>query len=321
MMHPRLWGWWITLGIMSLVGPIFGPIPLYANFEITNLQKMVVFPPLGLEERLADEVWWQVRELLTQDKKFMVATRRLMINRQVLQARAQMKPAEVVVLAKVLEAQSLLSLSIVNAKAQVFVYRGEDGLLAWQGTIALDPARPAQEQVQNLFLFLVKQFLKAIPYGGYQVRNPISGSEFDVFEDELHVFIQTPRLLKVGDKVYWKQIYQTQLPLLSPGYKTQTLAEGQIYQVLKDQTYQVRVPLSFRAVIESHLHHPIYLDDLGASEVPSLPIEHPENKKTEYSAEFLVKELKETTEIAQQNPVATFVGFLVNFALIVLIAF
>ena len=78
--------------------------PLWAQTEHTLVRRLAVFPlKTGQPElaALADEAWWELREALTKDKRFLVASKNFLMQKDVYQARSVLSPADAIILAAI----------------------------------------------------------------------------------------------------------------------------------------------------------------------------------------------------------------------------
>lgn len=288
------------------------------EFKVTSIKRIVVFPAQGIDESLVDELWWQVRSFLAQDLRFTVATRRLMINRQVLVPRGDLKTADAVLLGRILEADSLISMYIKDAKAWVKVYRSEDGLLVWQKEQSFNPALSIKDQAMGVFLSLIKSFISDVPYLGYQVNNPLTGDLNDNNETHALVYIQVGSSeLQVGQRVHWGDLVVSQLPLFLSERKLNILVEGEVVHPLKNNIYQVQVPSHQVSLLKNGL----IIFDANQAQSPSNSVQTDLIIKTQYSSEYLVENMQPDKKINQQSRISTYLGFIFNFLAVVLIAF
>src|SRR5262245_25083625 len=106
------------MNVMRLALLFFGlmavAVPLSANAqsaEHTLLRRVAVFPIEAPEElnSKADEAWWELREFLTKDKRFLVATKNFLQQQNVYQPRAELDPAAAIILGKLLDADAVIS--------------------------------------------------------------------------------------------------------------------------------------------------------------------------------------------------------------------
>ncbi|MGE0631570.1 MAG: hypothetical protein AB7O96_04135 [Pseudobdellovibrionaceae bacterium] len=158
-----------SIGIFLIIFAIGGGA--HAGLEHSLLRRISVFPlqARDLEPKLKEEVWWKVRETLAGNQKFLVATRRFMINRDVFQARLTLEPADAIILGKILDAQAVMTMFLTEKTLNVFVYDGGQGFLIWKGALTLHPALPIKEQIVSASEKITKDFINSFPYQGSQV--------------------------------------------------------------------------------------------------------------------------------------------------------
>lgn len=288
------------------------------DFKISSIKRLVVFPAQGVDESLVDELWWQARSITAQDLRFTVATRRLMINRQVLAPRGELKTADAVLLGRILEADALISMYIKDAKAWVKVYRSEDGLLVWQGEQAFNPALSLKDQTLGLFSGLIKRFIVSVPYIGYQVNNPISGEIMDTSETHALVYIQTGGVeLEIGQRIQWGELIVSQLPLFLSERKLNILVEGEVVHPLKNNLYQVQIPLQQADLLKINM----MIFDANKLNPDKNDLLVNSVMSTQISSEYLVENMQPQKKIIQQAKISTYLGFIFNFLAVLLIAF
>src|SRR4051812_42407301 len=94
--------------LFCLLAFLILPVSSWAEVRHTLLRRIAVFPIADANVSTGEEAWWQMRELLTKDQRFFVASRRFMVNRGVFQPRKLLKPADAIILSKILDAQALV---------------------------------------------------------------------------------------------------------------------------------------------------------------------------------------------------------------------
>jgi hypothetical protein len=306
----------IILFILSLL------ILINAKAEV-NLElyrRIAVFPIAGNNSSMTEDAWWQMRELLTKDKKFLIASRRFMINRGVFQARKNMKPADSIILAKILDAQALVTAWVEDRKMMMRVYEGVTGTTLWEGEGEFHPAIPINDQLIKVSLRLMNDFLVALPYQAFQVVDDVIGKP--VYEQDAkkfaQVFLGTNHSITVGDSAQWIQVSgDSSQPLLSSSPKVTVIAEGTVTKILSD-----------RAEVEIHKMRDSR--DLQENALVRFPKEisrlkdlySSDNRAASLGSEYLSGEIKSVAESAQQTqPTVTTLAFILNVAGMILLAF
>lgn len=289
-----------------------------ANFSLLSMKRVAIFPARGVNESQVDEVWWQVRETVALDGRFDVATRRLMINRQVLAPRAELKPADAVILGKVLDADILISHYLLKKKAIFSVVRAFDGQLLWREEMDLNSSIPEVDQVIPIFKRLASLFLAAVPYAGYQVLSPQSRNLYEADGNLGYVFVMIPNSENlVGQKIYWVNVSFPSPPLLKSKRVFRVLNSGEGVDFTKPNLLKVKLHKPFD---ESYMSVGtlVYLgesnnpDDLSEVQFGS--------KLSEAGSEYLVSNLKPERRIQEQSAQATFLGFISSLAALLLFA-
>lgn len=297
---------------------IFNSSQVFAQYTLNSIQKIVVFPTWGLEGEISDQVWWQIREQLTHDGRFLVASRRMMINRQVLSPRKIFSSADAVILGRILESDALVVTSVEKSVAFLRIYRTEDGLLLWDEKINLNPSIPVEDQSSNIYQALVSRFLKALPYNGYQIKNPNNGYVYINEGSDKMAFIQVSKIeVNLGDKINWIRPIYNSIPLLKLNPKIEIAAKGEIVEVTNSNLIKVKMdPSTNETNIGVSFLVRVQKNDKMNDEESWDP-----QRQSEVSTEYLIPSISDQKPIREQTKEATFIGFLFNLGLLLLVIF
>lgn len=206
----------------------------WAQFELGLLRKVAVFPVAGIQHENADEAWWQMRETLTKEQFFLVASRRFMINRGVFQPRTELKPADAIILAKLLDAEFLVTAVVVDREMKIWAYHGENGFLLGTTTLSFHPAIPIKDQLVSTATRLVTDLMSQFPYQSFVTKDEVIGRVMYEVGDKkvVQIFPSLASRVKEGDPVQWIRVSgETSRPFFTEGSFTQVLAEGKILSV------------------------------------------------------------------------------------------
>lgn len=289
-------------------------IQSYAEYQLSHIRKIAVFPTAGSNTSFAEDAWWQSREILAKDQKFLVASRRFMINRGVFQARKSLKPADVIILSKILDAQALVTTWIEDRRLKMQVYEGSIGMLLWQSDYEFHPAISINDQLIKASTQLMNNFLTDIPYHGYQVIDPIIGLAVYEKNDKkfAQVFVGAQAVVPVGDPVQWMTAEGNLNSL-----KVTIVAEGTVLRQMNDK-------------IEVEINKLKSVDDLFEGALVRLPNQLKkqqeerigEEKGSNLTAEYLSTEIKNAEDFNKKtNPTVTALSYILNFAGFLLLAF
>ncbi len=291
-----------------------------ADVEHTLLRRIAVFPLADANVSSSEEAWWQMRETLTKEQRFFVASRRFMVNRGVFQPRKQLKPADVIILSKILDAQALVVTYLDERTLKMRVYEGENGYLLWDGDAELHPAIPIKDQLIRMSSQLMNSFVMNIPYQGFQVVDDVIGKP--VYEDDnkklAQIFVGSINEVEVGDPVQWVQVTgNVGQAFFSGATKVTVIAEGKIRSIKGD-----------RAVVEIEK-----LKDLADLQENSL-IRFPKeinrlkdlyiagDKSSSLANEYLSSEVRSAEELNKNhNPTASALMWILNICGFILLAF
>jgi hypothetical protein len=287
-----------------------------ANFNLTSLKRVVIFPARGVDDSILDELWWQIREQVANDGRFEVATRRLMINRQVLAPRGELKPSDAVILGRILEADMLMTHQLDKKKATLYVVRASDGVSLFKEELPLNPAIPESDQVIPIFKTLVSNFLKLVPYAGYQIPSPFSNLIYEPDGSLGFVYVMIPKSESlVNSKVFWVNTIYFNQPLLKSKPNFQPFNFGQAIEFIKPNILRVRIEKPFDENTMT-AGTPVYLENSGSqSEGDSIF----GSKMSEISSEYLMTDTSPNRRVTEQSPQATFLGMIASLAAMLLL--
>jgi hypothetical protein len=221
-----------------LSAAIFFGLQAIAQTEHQLVRKVVVFPisaPKTLTDP-AEEAWWQVREAMTESKRFLVASKSFMLQKDVYQARGELTPADAIILGKLLDADALVVTYVQDRGLYMKVYEGQFGRLLWQHEFLLQPSLPVSSQLSMASKKLIQDFIASVPYQGYVVTDSLKGKP--VYDEDGKKFFQADvgleSSLEIGDQVQLVRIFSDSLkPLFTTAAAPEVFAEGRI--VKKDR--------------------------------------------------------------------------------------
>ncbi len=306
--------------VVILVIFCFLGIHAEARVEHRLLRRVAVFPIADANLSNAEESWWQMREALTHEQRFMVASRRFMINRGVFQPRKVLKPADVIILSKILDAQMLMSVFIEERTLKMKVYEGENGYLLWQGDIQFHPAIAINDQLIRVSTMLMNQFISEIPYQGFVIIDDLIGKPVYSSDNEqsVKIFVGKNSKLAVGDPVQFVEISgQVGQSFFNDNPLIDVIAEGNIKELKDDYAF---------ARIEKAKN----LADIKAETLVRFPQEISRlkeiysqgEKSSNLSAEYLSSEMTDVKENKSDHPsTASALSWITGIVGFILLAF
>ena len=153
-------------------------VPAFAQTEHALIRRVSVFPIRVTDpelETVADAAWWEMREALAKDKRFLIASRNFLQQKDVFQERGELSPADAIILGKILDANALITTHVEDRVLHMDVYEGEWGRPLWRHRLTLQPSLPVAEQLQTAVLKLTQDFVAAVPYQGFVKLDPLKG--------------------------------------------------------------------------------------------------------------------------------------------------
>jgi hypothetical protein len=310
----------IAMGITIVSTLILLPILSKAEIQHSLIRRIAVFPIADANVSSAEEAWWQMRELLTKDQRFFVASRRFMVNRGVFQPRKILKPADAIILSKILDAQALVVTFLKERTLQMKIYEAENGYLLWEGDAEFHPALPINDQLIRMSTQLMNAFVMAIPYQGFQVIDDVIAKP--IYEENgktlAQVYIGANSHIKVDDPVQWIEVTgDVSQAFFSSTTKITVIAEGKVKQIKGDRLIveieKMRDPNELKE--NSLLRFP--------QEVNRLKDQYSDvEKSSNLGAEYFSSEIKNANEFSKDHhPTSTALLWIANIAGFILLAF
>jgi hypothetical protein len=306
-------GMWIVFAFLY-------PALSWGEIQHSLLRRVAVFPIADANVSSSEEAWWQMRELLTKDQRFFVASRRFMVNRGVFQPRKLLKPADAIILAKILDAQALVVTFLKDRTLQMKVYEGENGYLLWEGDAEFHPALPINDQLIRMSTQLMNAFILAIPYQGFQVTDEVIGKA--VYETDgktfAQVYIGANSQIQKDDSAQWVEVTgDVGQAFFSSTTKVTVIAEGKVSEIKGD-----------RATIEiEKMRDPSELKDNSLVRFPKELNRLKEmytdgDKSASLAPEYFSSEIKNSSEFSKDhNTTTSALMWIANIAGFILLAF
>ncbi|NCN95499.1 MAG: hypothetical protein GW917_02125 [Bdellovibrionales bacterium] len=299
------------------------PSASFAEVNHHLVRRVSVFPiqmPSEYREE-GDKIWWKLREWLTKDQRFLVASKNFLTQKDVFQPRGELSPSDAIILAKVLDAHALMTTQLEDKVLHMRVYDGEYGRPLWEKSLPLQTSIPIQRQLEPYTEKLARDFLASIPYQGFVTKDSLknevvfrAGSALSLKAD-----VGVESQIEVGDPIQVIRLVSQSLnPLFMGNAQIEVIAEGRVVSIVKNIA-QVDLDRSIdpRLIEEGSLvRAPKEMKRL--KEAFALQ----ESLKGNVDPEFLsprILELKK--QEAEQKPLVTSLSFIANLAMFLLLAF
>lgn len=315
-----------ALRFLLWVGLFVIGCPLVAQAQSSEhhlIRRVVVFP-LKVDQHLnesADEAWWKIRESLTDHKRFLVASRRFLQQKDVFQPRAELDPADAIILGKLLDANALVTTYLVDRVLHMKVYGGALGRILWEHKLQLQPSLPIANQLEDASEKLVFDFIASIPYQGFVFTDSIIGKT--VYQEEgqqlFKVEVGSQAQVSVGDEVQVVRVTSQSLdPLFLEGAAIEVFAEGEVVYVERNTiTAKLNRATAVAAIHEGSLVRlPVEMKRLRHS------LALKEKWRQQISPEIFSPEMTSVDEeVKEYKPLAASLSFLANLAAFLILAF
>ncbi len=207
----------------------------FAQTNHVLLRRLSVFPIKTSPELspAAEEAWWELREKLTSDKRFLVASKNFLMQKDVYQARSVLTPADAIILGKLLDANALVTTWIDDRVLHMRVYEGDYGRPLWEHQLTLQPSLPVAEQLEPAVVKLINDFIASIPYHGFVITDPLKGRP--VYQEGRRLLVKAEvganAEIDVGDPAQLIRVYSDHLkPLFTHGASIEVFAEGRVVE-------------------------------------------------------------------------------------------
>ncbi len=296
---------------------------LIAEQNHSLIRRVTVFPIFTTAEhtKSAEKTWWKIREKLTFDKRFLVASRNFLIKKDVYQKRKELKPADAIILGQLLDAHAVMTTFLDKRTMHMHAYETKNGLLLWKSKIKLHPSLPVQEQLEDAGVKLVNDFMASVPYQGYLFLDKIVGKP--VYQDGSDYMIKAKlselSRAKVGDIAQIIKLKsKTFDPLFLNATDLEIVAEGRI------------VKLEKYGVVTILLERHIDLNNFKEYDLVRIPSEYKriselfkiqDGLKKRIGSEYYSPEVTEETEkVKERKPLIAALTFIVNIAAFLLLA-
>ena len=287
------------------------------------IRRLSVFPIKTNEElaEKADAIWWDLRETMTKDKRFLVATKNYLQQQNVYQSRGALDPASALMLGRVLDADAVMATFLEKRNLHMAVYETNFGRPLWTQQIPLQPSVPIADQLEPAVLKLARDFIASIPYQGFVIVDPLkSGS---IYREGKRLLVKANIGLgaeaEVGDPFELIRVTSDHIkPLFTHGASIEVFGEGRIVAI-------------DRETVTAELTRLTRTSDVKEKTLVRLPKEQKrlqqlfaltDSLKNKINPEFLSPEMTSTKqEQAENKPLIASVVFIVNLAAFFFLAF
>lgn len=213
----------------------FSVSSLSAKESHLALRRIVVFP-LKSQQKYADQAeksWWSMRKKLTEGQRFLVASKNFLVQKDVYDPRTELDPADAILLGRLLDAQLLVTSEISDKTFTMRVYLTGKGDLAWQKAITFHPALPIIEQIEDVSLKVLGDFITSIPYQAFVVKDSLKETVLYKEKGDLfvHVYVGSKNQSGEGDLIQFIDVRtQNDKPLFQEGGFVEVFAEGHVVE-------------------------------------------------------------------------------------------
>lgn len=295
---------------------------VFSAVEHQLIRRITVFP-MSVKAKYtkkAEGTWWKVRERLTDDKRFLVASRSFLVKKDVYQARSKLTPADAIILGQLLDAHALITTFLYKRELHMHVYEGNFGQLLWKSKIKLHPSLPIKNQLEKSGVKLINDFIASFPYQGYIFTDKFEGKAViaDGADYLVNARVGLSAKLKVGDKIQIIKLEPKDYkPLFQSSAEFIIQAEGVVTKAKK-------------GVIMARLDRHIPVDLIKEFDLVRIPTEYQRlydlfkinnGLTSKISSEYYSPEITETSkEVKEKKPLVTALTIILNVAVFLLLA-
>lgn len=311
---------------MRLLAYVLLLLAFPATAQVTQhelVRRLSVFPlkvPADFQAK-AEEIWWDLRDTLTKDKRFLVATKNYMMQQNVFQAREALEPNGAIILGQVLDGDAVVTTWLDNRTLHMAVYEAKYGRPLWKQEVPLQPSLPIMDQLSPATLKLARDFVASIPYQGFVVLDPLKTGV--IFREGRRMLFKADIGLgaevEPGDTIEIVRVASDHIkPLFTHGAQVEVIGEGRIVSLDRETVVAELVRVS-RA------------NDIKEKALVRLPKEMKRLKqlyalsdslKGRINAEYLSPDLSPAQQAQAENkPLVSSLAFIVNLAAFLFLAF
>lgn len=294
-----------------------------AQTNHTLIRRISVFPIKTSSQLVgvAEEAWWELREALTRDKRFLVASKNFLMQKDVYQARENLSPADAIILGKLLDANAMVTTWLEDRTLNMRVYEGEYGRPLWEYQLVLQPSLPVSEQLRPAVVKLVNDFIASMPYHGYVVIDPLKGRP--VYQEGRRMLVKAEvgntAEVDVGDPVQLIRVYSDHLkPLFTHGASIEVFAEGRVVEQTRESLVIELDRVNRASAIEEGTMVRLPRELKRLQQFYSLQ----DSLKTKIDPEFFSPDMTSAKQnVDETKPLASSLLFIANLAAFFLLAF
>jgi hypothetical protein len=294
-----------------------------ATAEHGLIRRIVVFPfkTEKIYSDIADDAWWAMREFLTGNQRFLIASKHFLIKKDVYQPRSSLSPADVIILGKLLDANALVVTYLEDRDLHMVVYEGEYGRVLWESEVMLHPSLPIKTQLGKAVMKLTADFIASIPYQGFVVIDPLIGKptylDGSVLTAKVNIGLNSK--IEPGDGVQFIQLFSKNLdPLFGEGASMVITAEGRVLRVENEiATVEISRARDLKDIRElSLVRFPKEFKRLSEN------LSTGDSLERKISPEIYGPELRELKkQESEKKPLMAAITFIANIAVFLLLAF
>jgi hypothetical protein len=310
----------MTLAVMAF---LFSSVGLAQTVEHTLIRRLAVFPVEANEDisKRAEDAWWELREFLTKDKRFLVATKSFLQQQNVYQPRAELDPAAAIILGKLLDADAVVTTFLKERTLHMAVYEATYGRPLWIQEVELQPSIRVQDQIVPVTLKLARDFIASIPYQGFVIEDPLKDGA--VYREGRRLLFKADVGLNsevaVGDSVELIRVKSDHVkPLFTHGATIEVYAQGRVVAVDRETiTGEIqRLSRTTEVTAKALVRLPKEMRRLEQQFSLTDPL------KNKINPEFISPEISSAKEsVAEHKPLVASLVFIVNLAAFLLFAF
>ncbi|MCB0415802.1 MAG: hypothetical protein KDD50_15800, partial [Bdellovibrionales bacterium] len=202
-----------------------------ASNENELITRYAIFP-ISVEKAYlqeADDSWWNLRKEFLKSKLYLVSSKKFMQQKGVFQPRQSLEAADVIILARLLDAHALVITNLKDRNLSMIVYQGNTGKPLWQSQFELNAAIPIKRQLNEAVLNLMNSYLADIPYQGYVIKDDLIGKVLYEEDGKKYVKVNVGASTQIseGEKIQFFELESVNAKnLYQGGSQIKVFAEG-----------------------------------------------------------------------------------------------
>ena len=242
-----------------------------------------------------------------------------MVQRDVFQPRRTLKPADAIILGRILDAHAVVVTYLEEGELKMHVYDAREGYTLWKESLLTNRSEPIDAQIERLSKSLVGGFLADVPYQSFQISWPNQNEVLRKEDGRIYARLEIRRglTLEPNTVIEWIRIpANLQKPVFRSYDRIVVFGRGRVVRL--DRGAAIVEILELGNESDFELESLVRIPD----EASRLQVEFGLKKEKYLSPDLYQVELRKGAKKAEgTGPLAAALSYVASIALFILIAF